>query len=179
MKIQKAQSLCRRDFKCIICLSRNALKTYLYPVVNYRSENFQIEWSVQKLKDNMKNRSPDPWFSCISVFGKMPLRCTFCTSAATDVPCQSRCISEVRLQLTSMFKVMDLTNWLALIRISRTAAFSSLQQQGCTPLGLLRGVQEILVHHPKCFELLDSLNFPSEMIRREKNHLLETGKSPF
>lgn len=98
----------------------------------------------------LESRS-DPWFSYISVFGKMPLRCTFCTPAVTDVPCQSHCTAEVRLQLTSLFKVTDFTNLLALIRISHTV-FSS----------------PILVYHPKCFELSDSLNFSSEMIRRRK-----------
>lgn len=93
----------------------------------------------------------DPWFSCISVFEKMPLRCTFCTCAVPDVPYQSCSITDVMLQLTSTFKVMDLTNWLAFIGKSHTV-FSS----------------PILLYHPKCIELSDSLSFPSKVMRKGK-----------
>lgn len=93
---------------------------------------------IQGQHVRLESRS-HPWFSCISAFEKIPLRCTFCTSAVPHVLCQSRSITEVRLQLTSMFKVMDLTNRFALIRISHTAFSSS-----------------VLVYHPKCFELSDS-----------------------
>lgn len=58
MKRQKPYSSSDLRLQSRVCLNRYAFKTYIYPVVYYHSENFQIKRSIQKLKDNMEDQSP-------------------------------------------------------------------------------------------------------------------------